>query len=168
MRGNVSGYRPITFNFRRLAPKAVIFFFSLVFFFFSQCKCGESQLNVRLSPHVNTTVTTTALLPFLPATVEAFLTNARARGCPVWAASLRRTLATMAAELSNDAPRAAAPAPNGTPHISNPLPKKLHGRAFYESIGSPKFVIAPMVDQSEFVSRPRVGSVRESQTNLPS
>jgi tRNA-dihydrouridine synthase 1 len=30
--------------------------------------------------------------------------------------------------------------------------KKLHGRAFYESIGSPKFVLAPMVDQSEFVS----------------
>ena len=29
---------------------------------------------------------------------------------------------------------------------------KLHGRAFYESIGSPKFVLAPMVDQSEFVS----------------
>ncbi len=29
--------------------------------------------------------------------------------------------------------------------------RKLHGRAFYESIGSPKFVLAPMVDQSEFV-----------------
>lgn len=29
--------------------------------------------------------------------------------------------------------------------------KKMHGRAFYESIGSPKFVLAPMVDQSEFV-----------------
>jgi hypothetical protein len=30
--------------------------------------------------------------------------------------------------------------------------KKLHARAFYESLGSPKFVLAPMVDQSEFVS----------------
>ncbi|KAK8048448.1 hypothetical protein PG994_010178 [Apiospora phragmitis] len=30
---------------------------------------------------------------------------------------------------------------------------KLHGRAFYESIGSPKFVVAPMVDQSEFAWR---------------
>lgn len=29
--------------------------------------------------------------------------------------------------------------------------EKLHGRAFYESIGSPKYVVAPMVDQSEFV-----------------
>ena len=28
---------------------------------------------------------------------------------------------------------------------------KLHGRAFYESIGSPKVILAPMVDQSEFV-----------------
>lgn len=29
--------------------------------------------------------------------------------------------------------------------------RKLTGRAFYESIGSPKYVLAPMVDQSEFV-----------------
>ena len=28
---------------------------------------------------------------------------------------------------------------------------KLVGRAFYESIGSPKWVVAPMVDRSEFV-----------------
>lgn len=29
--------------------------------------------------------------------------------------------------------------------------QKLHGRAFYESIGSPRFIVAPMVNQSEFV-----------------
>jgi len=29
--------------------------------------------------------------------------------------------------------------------------KKLAGRAFYESLGSPKLILAPMVDQSEFV-----------------
>lgn len=28
---------------------------------------------------------------------------------------------------------------------------KLTGRAFYESLGSPKMILAPMVDQSEFV-----------------
>jgi hypothetical protein len=31
--------------------------------------------------------------------------------------------------------------------------RKLHGYEFYRSIGSPKFVVAPMVDQSELVSR---------------
>ncbi|KAL4766493.1 tRNA-dihydrouridine synthase family protein [Aspergillus foveolatus] len=31
--------------------------------------------------------------------------------------------------------------------------KKLHGRAFYESIGSPKYIVAPMVDRSEFAWR---------------
>ena len=37
-----------------------------------------------------------------------------------------------------------------------PAKPKLFGRAFYESIGSPKYVVAPMVDQSEFVSCPPV------------
>ncbi|KAJ4373118.1 tRNA dihydrouridine synthase [Neocucurbitaria cava] len=35
----------------------------------------------------------------------------------------------------------------------NGRPKKLRGRAFYESIGSPKLVLAPMVEQSEFAWR---------------
>ncbi|KAK4186543.1 putative tRNA-dihydrouridine synthase [Podospora australis] len=34
-----------------------------------------------------------------------------------------------------------------------PKKAKLHGRAFYESIGSPKYMLAPMVDQSEFAWR---------------
>ena len=49
------------------------------------------------------------------------------------------------ATLQNDIPSSLTP----------PRKEKLHGRAFYESIGSPKFVLAPMVDQSEFV-RPRL------------
>lgn len=35
---------------------------------------------------------------------------------------------------------------------------KLTGRAFYESIGSPKMIVAPMVDRSEFVSTPETSS----------
>ncbi|KAF8857576.1 FMN-linked oxidoreductase [Acephala macrosclerotiorum] len=42
---------------------------------------------------------------------------------------------------------------NGTQASSADGRKKLHGRTFYESIGSPKFVLAPMVDQSEFAWR---------------
>jgi hypothetical protein len=34
---------------------------------------------------------------------------------------------------------------------ANGLRRKLHGREFYQSIGSPKVILAPMVDQSEFV-----------------
>ncbi|MCJ1397540.1 hypothetical protein MMC11_000734 [Xylographa trunciseda] len=34
---------------------------------------------------------------------------------------------------------------------TSPASKKLIGRAFYESLGSPKMILAPMVDQSEFV-----------------
>ncbi|OAG34836.1 hypothetical protein AYO21_10998 [Fonsecaea monophora] len=39
----------------------------------------------------------------------------------------------------------------GVGHMSSP--SKLTGRAFYESIGSPKYIMAPMVDRSEFAWR---------------
>ncbi|KFY21110.1 hypothetical protein V493_07572, partial [Pseudogymnoascus sp. VKM F-4281 (FW-2241)] len=49
-----------------------------------------------------------------------------------------------------DAPAASIPQPTDTTVSEAAKPTKLHGRAFYESLGSPKFVLAPMVDQSEF------------------
>ncbi|KAI9839699.1 MAG: hypothetical protein M1838_004311 [Thelocarpon superellum] len=39
---------------------------------------------------------------------------------------------------------------------------KLHGRAFYESLGSPKMILAPMVDQSEFVRGLNAEALTES------
>jgi hypothetical protein len=49
---------------------------------------------------------------------------------------------------SNSAPQ------NGAAEVSVATPnRKLQGRQFYKSIGSPKYIVAPMVDRSEFVSR---------------
>ncbi len=54
----------------------------------------------------------------------------------------------MAAEITSDALAHS----NGVAASSaTKTQAKLHGRAFYESIGSPKLILAPMVEQSEFV-----------------
>ncbi|KAL8786254.1 MAG: hypothetical protein Q9195_008278 [Heterodermia aff. obscurata] len=46
-----------------------------------------------------------------------------------------------------------------------PAAKKLTGRAFYESIGSPKMILAPMVDQSEFAWRMLTRSFMNPETS---
>ena len=46
------------------------------------------------------------------------------------------------------------------------MSEKLSGRAFYESIGSPKIVLAPMVDRSEFVGSCPVALLRPTLTCL--
>ena len=54
-----------------------------------------------------------------------------------------------------------------SPILPPPPPKrsKLTGRAFYESLGSPKYVLAPMVDQSEFVCSYLTSTISLAQSN---
>lgn len=81
---------------------------------------------------------------------------ARGRGLSRWQPLVTnfhrlRHLATMAAPQETRQP-VASPAGDAAAAAATTPSAKLHGRAFYESIGSPKFVVAPMVNQSEFVS----------------
>jgi hypothetical protein len=87
-----------------------------------------------------------------PTTLASFC-----RKSGLWAGTRHTYLRTIRSimTISNDGGSAqVADVGTTTNGVSKPVdeqPKKLHGRAFYESIGSPKFVLAPMVDQSEFV-----------------
>lgn len=58
-------------------------------------------------------------------------------------------------EMQGERAPTTTPAMDSNGHAGAPAgvgaKEKLHGRAFYESIGSPRIVLAPMVEQSEFV-----------------
>jgi len=79
------------------------------------------------------------LLPRLWAGIKSRTTKIILRAASSQASMVTTTSSPGTAENGSSA---ASPASVG---------KKLHGRTFYESIGSPKFILAPMVDQSEFV-----------------
>ena len=66
---------------------------------------------------------------------------------PSWALKVlqQSCRSASAADMSSSFP---SQVQNGAP---SPSARKLHGRAFYESIGSPKMIVAPMVDRSEYV-----------------
>ncbi|KAL4880927.1 hypothetical protein BJY04DRAFT_68270 [Aspergillus karnatakaensis] len=59
---------------------------------------------------------------------------------------------------------AEATAPEPTKPVTT---EKLHGRAFYESIGSPKYIVAPMVDRSEFAWRMLTRSFMSPEESKP-
>jgi hypothetical protein len=73
------------------------------------------------------------------------------RGSAVSIRLSSRTYPTMTAPLQSTALQSGSS--NGTAQAQalGSTKPKLAGRAFYESIGSPKYILAPMVDQSEFV-----------------
>lgn len=78
-------------------------------------------------------------------TLEILLRLRRLRTPPI--IRLTRSFSTKMATHATDTTAAG-------PEAAAEVKPKLHGRAFYESIGSPKYILAPMVDQSEFVSFP--------------
>lgn len=90
-------------------------------------------------------------------------------------ASLIDPGSTAMSGLLSDAPlngpdEASSPTQNAStsPKSSIPpfiRPSKLHGREFYESLGRPKIVLAPMVDQSEYVSSSVPGKTDLFDTN---
>ncbi|KAI5286545.1 hypothetical protein KEM54_006692 [Ascosphaera aggregata] len=56
---------------------------------------------------------------------------------------------------------------NSTTTTTTPAPMKLTGRQLYEKMGSPKYILAPMVDRSEFAWRMLTRSFMDSGVSNP-
>jgi hypothetical protein len=104
--------------------------------------------------------------------IDPFLWQPRARAALPNLTILRRLLGATKRLFSLDT-LPSNPTPSSSPVAMTlselpppPVPKhaKLGGYDFYRSIGSPKWVIAPMVDQSELVSAIYLPARRRPQT----
>ncbi|KAG9248269.1 hypothetical protein BJ878DRAFT_488877 [Calycina marina] len=85
-----------------------------------------------------------------PDASSATLTNAKTQSADPTSATIPKQNCSNAGSDILSSPKPPSPKSSSPP---TPSKQNLHGRAFYESIGSPKFVLAPMVDQSEFAWR---------------
>lgn len=94
------------------------------------------------------------------AAIHSLFVRAAGGGAPaVWriattttSGSCRRFFGTSIVAMASEAQTPKMDGSNGADMARQKT--KLRGRAFYESIGSPKLVLAPMVEQSEFVRHP--------------
>lgn len=88
--------------------------------------------------------------PFLNIFILDFLIFCllRPRFCSLYS---RRKLLRMAATLGSGKGPSRSERADECSTLHSMAHIKLTGRAFYESLGSPKIILAPMVDQSEFV-----------------
>jgi hypothetical protein len=132
--------------------KILIFFYRTLprYQYFPQ---GVLFLAVITHPNRLPSIQRASELPF--AILSLYLRASEVLAAWRWTSRLqfRRFLHDMS--TSDAAPAAPTPSPlENSNGVASPKPAqkaKLHGRAFYESLGSPKFILAPMVDQSEFV-----------------
>jgi hypothetical protein len=118
---------------------------------------GEPAISYCTRPVFKCSCSSLLPFPFATSTGQPSITNfhrikigvlhllAPRRAAKPLPPNITEALARTSAKMN---PRSVLQNSEGLPHRGT---QKLHGRAFYESIGSPKMIVAPMVDRSEFV-----------------